>query len=177
MEQKVGSLGRNRPIRESGKVTIERPQWVSLEQLMVKLRVLAGPLNREREREKTEWWETAFFSVVKGDAKRDTGNVSVLLRLSPVTCAENGIRGDADQTPVEVSWSSFIPVVLGCTCQRGIFGRSSGGRRMLFAMSCLVTNQPAAGQCMVPPHCTTFLLMPLLKWALKGHTGKEQPKV
>lgn len=111
MEQKVGSLGRNRPIRESGKVAIERPYWVSLEQLTVKLRVLAGPLNGEREREKTEWWKTAFFSVVKGDAKRDTGNVSVLLRLSPVTCAENGIRGDADQTPVEVSWSSYIPGV------------------------------------------------------------------
>ena len=34
---------------------------------------------------------------MKGDAKRDPGNVSVLLRLHPITCAENGIRGDADQ--------------------------------------------------------------------------------
>lgn len=45
--------------------------------------------------------KTAFCSVLKGDAKRDTGNVSVLLRLHPITCAENGIRGDADQTPLK----------------------------------------------------------------------------
>lgn len=77
MQQKVGSLGRSKPIRQSGKVNIERPHWVSLEQLMLKLRALAGPLSVQREREKTEWRKTAFSPMVKGDAKRDTGHVSV----------------------------------------------------------------------------------------------------
>lgn len=61
MEQRSRELGKKQANQESGKVTIERPQWVSLEQLTVKLRVLAGSLSREREREKTEWWKTAFF--------------------------------------------------------------------------------------------------------------------